>query len=92
MMVMKKRILISVGVTILIFLLSFGFNSASDGNNSMGFPFSFYEYSGGKRYPEPETRHNFIVLAFITDVLIVAGTTFAITYLIQRRNKVKGDF
>lgn len=92
MMVMRKRILISLGVTVLIFLLSFSFNSASDGNNLMGFPFSFYKYSGGKRYFASDSRHHFIVLAFITDGIIVAGTTFAITYLIQRRKQVKTGF
>jgi len=60
----------------------------SDGNNSIGFPFSFYNYSGGKRFPEPESRHNFIVLALITDVVIISGITFAITYLTRRRKKL----
>ena len=69
-------------------IFSLGFSSASDGNNEIGFPFTFYEYLGGKRFPEPDTRHHFIILAFLVDIVI--SLLFPLAFLwLWKRSKLK---
>jgi hypothetical protein len=59
--------------------------SSSDGNNSIGFPFRFYEYLGGKRIPEPLTRNIFSYLNFIIDSIIIAITSIVIVFTFRNR-------
>jgi len=84
-----KITLISIGILILMLGITSSFNSAADGNDVIGFPLPFYEYLGGKRFPEPITRYNFNSLAFIADVIILFGIPFAILLFSKGRTYIK---
>ncbi|WP_316786932.1 hypothetical protein [Pedobacter frigiditerrae] len=86
-MTTKKIILISCGIFISVLLITSEFSASADGNNLIGFPFTFYAYLGGKRFPEPETRHSFNLIALLLDILIVFAIPFFALSLYQRKIK-----
>lgn len=47
------------------------FQGQSDGNDLLGFPWTFYKYLGGKRNPEPATRHIINIFALIADLAFI---------------------
>lgn len=86
-MKLQRLVLISFLFLLVIQILTLDFLSASDGNNKIGFPFTFYEYLGGKRFPEPNTRHHFFALALLTDVLITFSIPFCILFFWKTRKR-----
>ena len=49
----------------------------SDGNDTLGFPFTFYKKIGGKRFPIPEnlveTQMSYLVIDFIVSGILAFG-------------------
>ncbi|MCX2493936.1 hypothetical protein OQX63_10660 [Pedobacter sp. PF22-3] len=88
-MTLSKIILISACTLIVILGITAALNSAADGNNVIGFPFVFYEYLGGKRFPEPTTRHWFNFCACAIDVILLFGVPFTGLLFYQRKQKTK---
>jgi hypothetical protein len=60
------------------------FQSSFDGNNLLGFPWAFYEYLGGKRNPEPTTRHNINIFALVADLTFIFIISFIADKIIFR--------
>ncbi|MDF2516287.1 MAG: hypothetical protein K0R59_1583 [Sphingobacterium sp.] len=75
-------------LTVIITILFSRFDSPSDGNDAIGFPFPFYTYLGGKRYPEPPDRTYFNGIYLLLNLIIYFGISYALTYSIKKfRNK-----
>lgn len=78
--------------TAILFLLLFSFvicltadfQSAGDGNDQVGFPFTFYTYLGGKRFIEPPTRYVWKLAYLLMDVLLFLGLSGSLSYLITK--------
>jgi len=85
MMTTKKIFLICTGIFLGVILLGSSFTSASDGNDVIGFPFTFYQYLGGKKFPEPVSRHSFNAVIFLADLLISFGIPFSILFYLNRK-------
>ena len=60
------------------------FQGPSDGNNLLGFPWTFYKYLGGKRNPEPTTRHNINIFALGADLVFILIISFIVDKTIFR--------
>lgn len=75
---MKKIILILVWTALLFLgltIVTASIEAPSDGNNSFGFPFTFYRVYGGKRtYYHPD---DFSILTLLLDVLCAGIIFFA---------------
>ncbi|POY34632.1 hypothetical protein C3K47_19280 [Solitalea longa] len=85
------RLLIILIVLFLLTILALStFNSPSDGNDSFGFPFTFYTYLGGKRSPEPLTRHDLNISMLVLDILILATVSFILENLLFRSKNKSG--
>lgn len=80
-----KRILSIIGWTTLLFvvltILTLKIESPSDGNDTFGFPFTFYKIFGGKRtYYSP---NDFFILFLLLDIftayviVLISRTLFA---------------
>lgn len=78
-------------ILIILFLVSSiatcSYNSPSDGNDTIGFPFTFYEYLGGKRDPEPQNRTVFNFSALLSDVLLLIVLSASLEYLASKRKR-----
>jgi|GEM_PF-240076 len=70
-------------LTVIITILFSRFDSPSDGNDAIGFPFPFYTYLGGKRYPEPPDRTYFNGIYLLLNLIIYFGISYALTYSIK---------
>jgi len=81
--------LICVCILIVILGVTASFNSAADGNTVIGFPFTFYTYLGGKRFPEPTTRYHFNFFACAIDGILLFGIPFGSLLFCQRKLKAK---
>ena len=88
-MKIKTIVAICTIVCIVTFLITGVFSSFSDGNNSLGFPFTFYQYIGGKRFPEPESRHRFNALLLVADLLIVSVVSVSVGFVFQKARRPK---
>lgn len=86
-MKLQRLVIISFLFFFVAQMLTLDLSSASDGNDKIGFPFTFYEYLGGKRFPEPNTRHHFLALSFLTDVLIALSIPFCILFFLKTRKR-----
>ena len=70
---------------IILNLITISINSPSDGNDLIGFPFPYYEYLGGKRFPEPESRHLFRSLNLVIDFLVIGIPSLLLGRLISKK-------
>ena len=85
----KTILIICTIACIVTFLITGVFSSFSDGNNTLGFPFTFYQYLGGKRFPEPESRHRFNALLLVADLLIVSLVSVYTWFFLQKMRRSK---
>jgi len=76
-------------LTVTITLLFSKCGSPSDGNDTLGFPFPFYTYLGGKRYPEPPDRTYFNGIYLLLNLIIYFGIACLLNYLIKKNKKIK---
>ncbi|WP_175635353.1 hypothetical protein [Pedobacter ghigonis] len=88
-MMFRKIIVLSTCVLILVLGITASFNSAADGNIVIGFPFAFYQYLGGKRFPEPATRHSFNFFSCVIDIIILFAVPLAGLLFYQRKQSAK---
>ena len=88
---MKTKTVIAICTIgcIVTFLITGVFSSFSDGNNTIGFPFTFYQYLGGKRFPEPESRHLFNAFLLVADLLIVSVVSVSVGFVFQKVRRPK---
>lgn len=86
-MKLQRLVIISFLFFLIAQILTLDLSSASDGNDKIGFPFTFYEYLGGKRFSEPDTRHQFLALSFVADVLIAFSIPFCILFFWKTRKR-----
>ena len=86
---MKTKTVIAICTIgcIVTFLITGVFSSFSDGNNTIGFPFTFYQYLGGKRFPEPESRHHFNALLLVADLLIVSVVSVSVGFIFKKMRR-----
>ncbi|MDR2270017.1 MAG: hypothetical protein LBF27_03835 [Sphingobacterium sp.] len=63
------------------------FQSPSDGNDILGFPFPFYTYLGGRRFPEPSSRTDFNGIYLLLDLMLYFGIANLLTYSIKKLRK-----
>ena len=75
-------VLVFVGLT----LLTMKHNAASDGFNSYGFPFTFYDYFSGK-CDNCYDKYGFKLLYLLADIGITAGLVF---FTVRIKNKMFG--
>lgn len=88
-MKLNKIVLVCACILIVVLAATASFNSIVDGNDAVGFPFTFYEYLGGKRFPEPTTRYNFNFFACAIDLILLFGGSFVGLIFYQRRQLTK---
>lgn len=90
-MQMKTKAIIAICTIacIVTFLITGVFSSFSDGNNTLGFPFTFYQYLGGKRFPEPESRHHFNASLLVVDLLIVSVVSVSVGFIFKKMRRPK---
>ncbi|OOG19986.1 hypothetical protein BWD42_08920 [Sphingobacterium sp. CZ-UAM] len=80
----KATWLIFFILTVIITILFSKFDSPSDGNDTIGFP--FYRYLGGRHSPEPTDRTYFNGIYLLLNLIIYFGISYALTCSI---NKIK---
>jgi len=68
-------------------IMTMKIDSPADGNDLIGFPLKYYEYLGGKRNPEPPTRHIYNYGNLIIDIAIIAIISICIVYIIKKIKK-----
>lgn len=70
--------------------LTYENNAASDGFTKIGFPFNFYNYSGGK-FSDPAftSDFGFSPKYFVADLLILIVFIFLFNFIIEKLNKTK---
>ncbi|PUV25849.1 MULTISPECIES: hypothetical protein [Sphingobacterium] len=74
-------------LTVTITLLFSKCESPSDGNDVLGFPFPFYTYLGGKRYPEPPDRTYFNGIYLLLNLVVYFGIACLLSYSIKKIRK-----
>jgi len=87
MKIVKNSIRI-IGLTIAIFivatLITMRLEVASDGNNTYGFPFTFLQQLGGKRFPAPESRNEMHIGYLLIDLVISGLVAFGVLSFFKR--------
>ncbi len=87
-----KVFILLLSVFFIITVLSEKAESMNDGNDTYGFPFTFYTYLGGKRIPEPPSREIYNYMNLLIDIafasLVAFGNSF-IFNLVKRRMDFK---
>ena len=89
MKVSRISLILFFSIFILTTLFTLSFNSASDGNDEIGFPFRFYEYLGGRRFPEPSSRYLITYKNLIADILLIAFVSILLENFIRTIRKVR---
>ncbi len=83
------RILIIFLILFLIItLVTSNFNRSSCGNDTVGFPFTFYTYYGGKMSVEPASREQFNFAFLFFDISIVLIVSILVNSLFLKRRKL----
>ncbi len=85
----RKIVLLSACILILVLCITASFDSAADGNTVIGFPFVFYKYLAGKRFPEPATRYSFNFFSCVIDIIILFAVPFVSLLFYQRKQAAK---
>jgi hypothetical protein len=90
---MKSKFIRITGLFIILFsVISLGtakFESAWCGNNTIGFPFTFYKYLGGDFLIEPVTRTYFTVGNLLLDILFALLLSGLIDFVIFKNKFIK---
>jgi ABC-type phosphate/phosphonate transport system permease subunit len=91
---LMRKLLIILVLTILIFgiltITTAKFESASDGNDTMGFPLTYFIGFGGKRFPYPPKPTETNYWKLLLDILFAAFIAIlGLTIFINVKNTLK---